>query len=69
MFYGCKLLNNIIKLKYLDTKDINNFSYLFYKCSSLSGYRVSDIKGLENWNVANGNNLIICSIKAHHYLI
>ena len=40
MFQDCKAL-----------KDINNFSGMFYGCSSLS-----DIKGLENWNVSNGND-------------
>ena len=52
MFYECKLLKNIDKLKYLDTKEINNFSYMFYKCSSLT-----DIKPLQNWNVSNKNYL------------
>jgi len=29
MFYGCKSLKNIKELEYLDTKNINNFSYMF----------------------------------------
>ena len=30
MFYECSTLKNIDELKYLDTKDINNFSYIFH---------------------------------------
>ena len=52
MFYECKSLKNIDELKYLDTKEINNFSYMSYKCSSLT-----DIKPLQNWNVSNKNYL------------
>ena len=48
MFNGCESLKNIDELKYLDTKDIKNFSGMFYECSSLS-----DIKALENWNVSD----------------
>ena len=51
MFYYCRALKNIEDLKYLDTKEINNFLGMFRGCSSLS-----DIKALENWNVSNGNN-------------
>ena len=36
MFFNCKSLKNIEGLKYLDTKEINNFSYMFGGCSSLS---------------------------------
>ena len=36
MFVGCKNLKNIDELKYLNTKYCNNFSYMFYGCSSLS---------------------------------
>ena len=49
MFNGCRTLKNIDELKYLDTKDITDFSDMFRECSSLS-----DIKPLENWNVSNG---------------
>ena len=51
MFKGCRILKNIDELKYLDTKDITDFSHMFDGCSSLS-----DIKSLENWNVSNGTN-------------
>ena len=51
MFNGCRTLKNIDELKYLDTKDITDFSYMFSGCSSLS-----NIKSLENWNVSNGIN-------------
>ena len=30
MFYGCKSLKKIEELEYIDTKGINNFSYMFY---------------------------------------
>ena len=42
----CSTLKDIEELKYLDTKEITDFSEVFYKCSSLS-----DIKSLENWDV------------------
>ena len=51
MFYECDNLKNIYQLKYLNTKNINNFSNMFGWCTSLS-----DIKSLEKWNVSNGNN-------------
>ena len=44
----------IIRLKALGEWNVsngNNFSYMFYECTSLS-----DIKALEKWNVSNGNN-------------
>ena len=40
MFYECRSLKNIEELKYLDTKEINNFSYMFSGC-----FNLSDIKG------------------------
>ena len=51
MFYGCKSLQNIDELKYLDTENVNNFSCMFSWCSSLS-----NISALENWKVSNVNN-------------
>ena len=41
MFYECKSLKNIEELKYLDTKEIKDFSCIFWGCSSSS-----NIKGL-----------------------
>ena len=41
MFDGCESLKNIDEQKYLNTKDIINFSGMFSWCSSLS-----DIKAL-----------------------
>ena len=64
MFDGCESLKNIDELKYLNTKDIINFAYMFHGCSSLL-----DIKPLENWNVSNGNNFQKCSLHAYHYQI
>jgi len=51
MFDGACSLKNIEELKYLDTKDVNDFSCMFCECSSLL-----DIKPLQNWNVSNGND-------------
>ena len=51
MFEHCSALKSITGLKYLDTKDINNFCNFFSGCSSLT-----DITPLQNWNVANCNN-------------
>ena len=48
MFQDCSELENIDKLKYLDTKFCKDFSYMFDKCKLLS-----DIKALENWDVSN----------------
>ena len=45
------IIENIEELNYLNTKEVNNFSGMFYECSPLS-----DIKALQNWNVPNGNN-------------
>ena len=50
MFYNCVSLKNINDFEYLDTRDINNFSYMFCGCS------LKEIKPLENWNVSNGND-------------
>ena len=47
MFEDCKNLKNIDELKYMKTKYVNNFSYIFSGCKSLS-----DIKSLEKWNVS-----------------
>ena len=51
MFSQCISLKNIDELKYLDTKEVNNFSGVFYGCSSLS-----NINALQNWNVSKGND-------------
>ena len=50
MFNGCKSLANIYDLQYLDTKNITDFSFMFYSCS------LTDISPLRNWNVSNGKN-------------
>ena len=49
MFAWVDSLKNIDELKYLDTSEVTDFSFMFSNCISLS-----DIKGLENWNVSNG---------------
>ena len=49
MFNGCKSLSNIDELKYLNTKEVTNFSGMFYGCT------LSDINPLEDWNVSKGN--------------
>ena len=36
MFSGCDSLENFDDLKYLDVSNVTNFSYMFYKCLSLS---------------------------------
>ena len=41
MFFDCTKLKNIEELKYLDTKEVNNFYRMFWGCSPLS-----DIKSL-----------------------
>ena len=54
----------IDELKYLNTKDCNNFEYMFFGCSSLS-----DIKGLENGMYQMVIILKVCSVDVHHYQI
>ena len=70
MFYNCPSLKSIEGLKYLDTKDISNFSFMFFECSlledisplnNLSGMfygcrSLSNIEPLENWDVSNVEN-------------
>ena len=51
MFECCSSLRNIDGLMNLDTKDINNFSFMFCEC-----YKLSDLKPIKNWNVSNGND-------------
>ena len=43
------IIKKIEGLKYLDTKNIIDFSGMFFGCSSLS-----NLKPIENWNVSNG---------------
>ncbi len=64
MFHKCEKLIDISELKYLNTKYCNNFSFRFFGCLSLS-----NIKGLENWNLSNGNNFQKCFVNVHHYQI
>jgi hypothetical protein len=42
MFYKYNSLKNLEELKFLDAKEINNFSYIFNGCESLS-----NVNGLE----------------------
>ena len=51
MFNNCSKLINIEDLKYLDTKEVDDYSYVFWECTSLS-----DITPLEYWNVSNGKS-------------
>ena len=46
MFYGCKKL---IKVEGNIPEGINNFSYMFYNCTSLQ-----NVDGLKNLEVSNG---------------
>jgi hypothetical protein len=62
MFYNCNSLRNIGELNFLDTKKINNFSYIFNRCEWLS-----NINGLEKWNASNGNEFIKYSMNLNHY--
>ena len=60
MFSDCISLVNIDELKYLDTKEVKNFSFMF-QCTS-----ISDIQALKNWDVSNGTNFFgmfgVCSL-------
>ena len=47
MFSDACSLKDVEELKYLNTKEVNNFSSMSNRCSSLS-----DIKPLQNWNVS-----------------
>ena len=46
MFYHCAALYNIEELKYLNTENVTDFSYIF-RCTG-----ISDVKPLENWNTS-----------------
>ena len=50
MFKSCGTLYNIDELKYLNTKFVTDFSYMF------SGSSISNIKALENWDVSKVTN-------------
>ena len=47
MFYECFSLKNMNELKYLDTKDVNNYKSMFNGCSSLSDIKYKIITKLE----------------------
>ena len=49
MFCFFSVLTNIEGLKHLDVNETNNFSYMFFECSSLS-----DLKQIQNWNASKG---------------
>ena len=59
MFYECRTLVNIEELKYLDTKEVKNFSEMFYGCS------ISNINPLEKWDVSNVNNFDLMFFKCN----
>ena len=46
MFYNCKTLYNIDELKYLNTANVTDFSFMFRYC------KISNIKSLENWDTS-----------------
>ena len=50
MFQDCDTLTNIDELKFLDTKNVKDFSNMFNFCRELK-----DIKALKHWNVSNWN--------------
>ena len=46
MFYFCEALYNMNELKYLNTNNITDFSWMFANC------KISNIKPLENWDTS-----------------
>ena len=46
MFYFCESLYNIEELKYLNTENVTDFSYMFGYC------KISNINALENWDTS-----------------
>ena len=58
MFCDCFSLKNMEELRYLDTENVTNFSYIFAKyMDSFHDNRFhsfSDINCLSTWNVSNG---------------
>ena len=51
MFYKCSTLKDIEELSKLDTRDVNDFSFLFFGCKLLI-----NLKPLEYWDVSKGTN-------------
>ena len=61
MFHDYDHLNNIDELKYLDTKNVKDFSFMFNFCRELKDIKaliiwLNDVSHLKNWNVSNENN-------------
>ena len=50
MFSYCETLYNIDELKYLNTRDITDFSSMFEGC------KISSFKALKNWNTSKSQN-------------
>ena len=50
MFYFCKSLYNIEELKFLNTENVTDFSFMF-RC-----VEITDIKPLEKWNTSNSES-------------
>ena len=50
MFSECPALRDIEGLQNLNTKNVNNFSHMFY------GTRLRSLKGLEKWDASKGEN-------------
>ena len=46
MFQSCKTLCNIDELKFLNTENVTDFSYLFFECT------ITDVTPLEHWNTS-----------------
>ena len=64
MFCNCFSLSNMEELRYLNTENVTNFSYIFSNEKYMKSFEenindfhsFSDINCLSTWNVSNGNN-------------
>ena len=65
MFYNCFSISNMEELRYLDTTNVTNFSYIFSSKDNYSEtekkniktfHSFSDINYLSTWNVSSGTN-------------
>ena len=62
MFLGCSSFKNMEELRYLNTENVTNFSYIFAKYEAGNPFHnnrfhsFTNINFLSTWNVSNGIN-------------
>ena len=77
MFNCCYSLKNIDGLKYLNTSEVEDFSFMFCMSSENNmivfekkeNSKLIDINSLKYWNVSNCINFIVCLWIVYYYQI